>query len=117
MTPQNDSSYTSLLFTPRTGDGSKALPDYRTPRNGDRATATRSPSPTPEYGRPSREGSVSFAAAAGGPFGGGSRSFRHASLFHHSQTAPMHTLLLNGSFLLACAQASDVQPHIHAMHL
>ena len=46
----------------------------RTPRQGGgdtRSGATRSPSPTPDYGRPSREGSMAFGGggAAGGPFG------------------------------------------------
>ena len=29
MTPQNDAKYTSLLFTPRTTESARGLPDYR----------------------------------------------------------------------------------------
>ena len=29
MTPQGEAKYTSLLFTPRTADSAKGLPDYR----------------------------------------------------------------------------------------
>ncbi len=38
MTPQNDAKYTSLLFTPRTTESARGLPDYRCARGQLRST-------------------------------------------------------------------------------
>ena len=71
MTPQREGHYaTSLLFTPRSADGSGGSgyrPQKTTGGGGGSGTASakRSPSPTPEAARQHREGSFFRESSVG----------------------------------------------------